>query len=70
MSLDFLGKTQSINTLVFRNRVSQSFEIFDFKVEVIEGIIDSLVILALDALEPFNDNWKVSVISQLKDYFG
>lgn len=65
MSFNLLGKSKSINALEISNRLSKSIEIFNLKIERVQSVIDSLIVLALDTLEPFNDDWKISSLFHL-----
>jgi hypothetical protein len=63
MPFDFFGKPKCIDALILRNRISEGFEVFNFEVEIVKGIVDCLVVLTLDTLKPLNDDWKIPMIS-------
>lgn len=65
VTLDLLGEADSIDTLVGSNGLSQSFEVLDLEIKGIEGVVDSLVVLVLNRLKPFNNQRQVSSSSDL-----
>ena len=63
MSFNLFGKSKSINALILRNRISEGFEVFNFEVEIVKGIVDCLVVLTLDTLKPLNYDRKITMVS-------